>query len=82
MKADNKRDVDFANLPLAKMKSFLQIRVEEINTSCNMFWWLVFQEVMAEVDDDKSSTLDFYEFLKVAVIILKKTGKSLCPLHR
>ena len=64
------------------MKSFLQIRVEEIKTSYNMFWWLVFQEVMAEVDDDKSSTLDFYEFLKVAVIILKKTGKSLCLLHR
>ena len=47
-----------------------------------MFPWLVFQEVMAEVDDDKSSTLDFYEFLKVAVIILKKTGKVLCSLHR
>ena len=76
MKADNKRDIDFANLALAKMKSFLQIRVEE------MFRWLVFQEVMAEVDDDKSSTLDFYEFLKVAVIILKKTGKSPCLLHR
>jgi len=33
-------------------------------------------DVMAEVDDDQSSTLDFYEFLKVAVIISKKTGKA------
>jgi len=32
------------------------------------------QEVMSEVDDDQSSTLDFYEFVKVATIILTKKG--------
>lgn len=41
----------------------------------SLIWSLLLsQEVMAEVDDDQSSTLDFYEFVKVAVIILKKTG--------
>lgn len=30
---------------------------------------------MTEVDDDESSTLDFYEFVKVAEIIQRKTGK-------
>ena len=33
-----------------------------------------FQEVMDEIDDDQSHTLDFFEFVKVAVILLKKTG--------
>lgn len=37
------------------------------------------QEVMAEVDDDQSSTLDFYEYLKVSVLIIQKTGKH--PSH-
>jgi len=37
---------------------------------------------MAEVDDDQSSTLDFYEYLKVSVIIAKKSGQCSAIYNR
>ena len=41
-----------------------------------VFTQLSFQEAIAEIDVDRSEAVDFYEYLRISALLLKKAGKS------